>query len=331
MTIASVNLLLSSCRALRFTLNPPPFAFKPLEHARRCTQSQSDAPDVLRSDAQLPSQSGIINPPPLPFPQLPLHWAKMGAQIETPVEGTLYKHAFMNVNSKSALLSQNVRALGARIRAVRTAKGLTQKEFAPMLKVSQVAVSNWEKGADRPKAEILAKLAAMTADPDLRTYFVRESGMAVALGIESAAERTPATARPVPLLKDPIAAGTPRATDEAEIAQMLEMPRSWFPASGEFFAFKVVGDSMAPVVEEGYIVIIDASRRDPRKLVGQMVAAREDNGVTIKWLRKDKEAFLLVPQHVSPRIPVRIMRADDDWAIVGTVVKWIGQPPPIRK
>jgi SOS-response transcriptional repressor LexA len=73
-------------------------------------------------------------------------------------------------------------------------------------------------------------------------------------------------------------------------------------------------------------VIIDAAQHDPKKLVGQMVAAREGDGVTIKWLRKDKNDYLLVPQHVSPKFPVRIMRDEDDWSVVGVVVKWIGYP-----
>jgi SOS-response transcriptional repressor LexA len=85
---------------------------------------------------------------------------------------------------------------------------------------------------------------------------------------------------------------------------------------------------MAPIINDGYVIVVDAAQRDPRKLVGKMVAAREDDGVTIKWLRKDKDAYLLVPQHVSPRIPVKIMRAEDDWGIVGVVVKWIGYPAP---
>jgi SOS-response transcriptional repressor LexA len=88
---------------------------------------------------------------------------------------------------------------------------------------------------------------------------------------------------------------------------------------------------MSPIIGDGYIVIIDTSRRDPKKLIERMVAAREGDGVTIKWLRSDNGTFLLVPQHVTPRHQVRVMRADGDFSIVGEVVKWIGQPAPIRK
>lgn len=112
---------------------------------------------------------------------------------------------------------------------------------------------------------------------------------------------------------------------------MLPLPRSWFRRTGELIALRITGDSMAPIIQDGYIVIIDTSKRQAKQLVEKMVAAREDDGVTIKWLRRDGDTFLLVPQHVSPRHPVRIVQPFGDFSIVGEVVKWIGEPPPARK
>ena len=174
----------------------------------------------------------------------------------------------------------------------------------------------------------------MTADGDLRDYFVQESGFVELLmnfGKPKQQERAEPSIREIPLLKDAVAAGTPRATDENEIEQNLAFPRSWFRSPGELFALKIVGDSMAPVIGDGYIVVVDVSKRDPRKLIEHMVAAREGNGITIKWLRRDGDTFLLVPQHVTPRHQVRVMRAEGDFSIVGEVIKWIGQPAQIRK
>jgi len=137
--------------------------------------------------------------------------------------------------------------------------------------------------------------------------------------------------RNIPLLRDAIAAGNPRGIDESEIVAQIPFLKRWLPRGAQLYAFKVAGDSMAPIICDGYLVIVDAAQRDPKSLVGQMVAAREGDGVTIKWLRKDKDTYLLVPQHVSPRIPVRVMREEDDWSIVGVVLKWIGYPPPTGK
>jgi len=286
---------------------------------------------MLWRHVQLPRQRRIIDPTFLLIAQNCLNRAKMGVQIETPEEQVKYKRAYMNVNGKSTLFSQMTRALGAHIRSVRSAKGLTQKEFADLFGVSQVAVSNWEKGTDRPAPRILAKLSTLTVNAELKDYFIMESGLADALHAGSGLDSGTTITRPIPLLRDPVAAGTPRATDEREIAQVLMLPKLWFPATGELFALKVAGDSMTPIIGDGYIVIVDTSRRDPRKLVERMVAAREGDGITIKWLRKDGDTYMLVPQHISPRIQVRVMRAEGNFSIVGEVIKWIGQPASVRK
>lgn len=323
-----------SCRTLRFALDATPFALKPPENAIGCAQPEGHTANVLRCNGHFAGNGAEIDPAPLTLTQNPLQRAKMSVQIETPVDEDQYKHADMSVNNKSALIAQNLRALGARIRAIRTAKGLNQTDFARLFSVTQVAVSNWEKGVDRPGAKALMELAKLTADPDLRDYFVRESGFTelfMNFGRSERKESTESEIRQIPLLKDSVAAGTPRATNEKEIAQMLAFPRAWFRSPGELYALRVAGDSMSPVIGDGYIVIVDVSKRDPKKLVEHMVAAREGDGVTIKWLRRDGDTYLLVPQHVTPRHPVRIMRAEGNFSIVGEVIKWIGEPPPVRR
>ena len=234
----------------------------------------------------------------------------------------------MTVNTKSRLILPSLAAMGARIRAVRLAKGMNQKDFALGFEVSQGAISNWEKGVDRPSPRNLAKLASWTANDELRDFFLSESGLADITSKNSTRDEKAVSVR---LLRDAVAAGTPRALDEEQIDDILVLPRRWFPRSGELFALKVSGESMAPIIHNGYLVFVDTSKRDPKKLVERMVAAREGDGVTIKWLRRDGDTFLLVPQHTSPLYPVRVMRAEGDFSIVGEVVKWVGQPGPPRK
>jgi SOS-response transcriptional repressor LexA len=138
--------------------------------------------------------------------------------------------------------------------------------------------------------------------------------------------------RQVPVLRDAAAAGTPRAIDEGEIEYTLTFPPSLLPRGGKLFGVKIEGDSMSPFLETGYVVLIDVASRSPERLAGRMVAAREGDGLTIKWLRKQGDGvYLLVPQNTSLRHQIHIMHADGDWSIVGEVVKWIGEPPPPPK
>jgi len=208
---------------------------------------------------------------------------------------------------------------------------MKQSEFAELFGVTQVAISNWEKGENPPSTAALARLATLTSDEDLRQMLLAETGIESLAGTPSGRPKVPDMVRAIPMLRDPVAAGTPRATDEREVEQTLVLPKMWFPPGGELYAVKVAGESMAPIINDGYIVIINTSQRDPKRLIERMVAAREGDGVTIKWLRKDGDIYMLVPQHVSPRYQVRVMRPEGDFSIVGAVVRWIGEPPPVRK
>ena len=47
---------------------------------------------------------------------------------------------------------------GDRIRDARKAAGLTQRQLADILGVSNTSISNWEKGLSRPDADMIQKL-----------------------------------------------------------------------------------------------------------------------------------------------------------------------------
>ncbi len=88
---------------------------------------------------------------------------------------------------------------------------------------------------------------------------------------------------------------------------------------------------MAPILLDGHIVIINVASRNPAQLVWRMVAARNAEGVTIKWLRLNSGVYSLVPQHTAPEFEIAYLRPLGDFEIVGEVVKWIGEPPPPPK
>jgi SOS-response transcriptional repressor LexA len=218
----------------------------------------------------------------------------------------------------------------ARISRLRKFLNLKQIPFARRLSVDQGAVSKWEAGKNRPEPSTFVRLAGLAHGVEKR-WFLEQAGVADVSSPEPTKTRKRIDDRLVwvPLLHDPVGAGLLRNVSEIDVDREIPFAADLMPNGGKLRAFKVSGDSMAPIINDGYVIVVDAAQRDPRKLVGQMVAAREDDGITIKWLRKDKGEYLLVPQHVSPRIDVRIMRAEDDWGIVGVVVKWIGYPAPL--
>ena len=208
---------------------------------------------------------------------------------------------------------------------LRRTQFMGQIAFAKWLGVSQSVVAKWETGARPVPYKTVLLLATSVTDPAQREFWGKLAGIKP-LG-DAELENT----REVPLLRDAAACGTPRAVDEKEIEEVLSFPQRWLPRGGSIFAIKVVGDSMSPLLEEGYIVLVDIASRSADKLADRMILARDGDEVTVKWLRRQESMLLLVPQNTSPRHAVRVWTRSDNRAIVGEVVCWIGQPPRPRK
>jgi SOS-response transcriptional repressor LexA len=214
-------------------------------------------------------------------------------------------------------------AVPSKIRQLREYCRLRQEDLAVACGVSRGAVARWEAGEDMPPPRVFVVLAKYAISQDQRWWWLGLAGIEKKdlEGIQQV------NIKMVPLLKDSIAAGTPRAVDESEIERQLIFPTEWLPQTGTVTALRVAGDSMSPLIDSGYIVLVDTSQRDPKKLINKMVAAREADEVTIKWLRQEGRFFHLVPQHTSPRHPIRILTPESDIAIIGEVIRWIGAPP----
>lgn len=68
--------------------------------------------------------------------------------------------------------------IGARIKAARERKGLQQKQVAELLGISAQKLANWEKGTNRPNAEMLpniCKVLDVTLDMLLDTERTEQS------------------------------------------------------------------------------------------------------------------------------------------------------------
>ena len=241
-----------------------------------------------------------------------------------------------------------------RITAARKKLKMSQTDFAEALKVGQGNVSKWERGANRPLPDVFVKIAGLVSGTD-KLYFLEEAGLpseyfmgtaektmpseivrstkrVIAESYAPIGDRTYKTAEAalVPLLSGAVVAGNPHNIDEDEIEQYLPYPKHMLPTEGTIVAVRVSGDAMAPIIDEGYTVFLDISKRDPKRLVNKMVAIKDGDAITIKWLRRDVGLYLLVPQTVSQRHPVRVLNMESGSGIVGEVVKWLGHPRPVR-
>jgi SOS-response transcriptional repressor LexA len=160
-------------------------------------------------------------------------------------------------------------------------------------------------------------------------WFQRTEGLAVSRVPGFMKQREPIVeeARKIPFLRDAALAGTSMAADEQFIAEIISLPAHWFEDESELCAVVVSGSSMEPIINDQSVVIIDTLHKHPRDLVGSMVAVRQNDGVAVKWLRRNANVYLLMPQQASADDPVIVLRPKSDLSVIGKVVKWIGTPP----
>jgi transcriptional regulator with XRE-family HTH domain len=214
-----------------------------------------------------------------------------------------------------------------RLKELRTRIGFTQKELAAAIGVTQSAIAQWEKGSS--KLSPMACVAVGRLAGEEKDWWFNLAGPRLA-EIERSVEnqkQVPNNFVSVPLLKDSAAAGSGRFIEEKDVEDLLLLPSSWVPHPAGTKCIKIDGNSMSPILEDGYVVAIDTTQRDLKKLVNEMVAARDpEGGVTVKWLRHAKH-YLLVAQHTSVDYNPQILNEDSGWEIIGKVLWWIGKPP----
>jgi len=156
--------------------------------------------------------------------------------------------------------------LGDKIRDARKAAGLTQRQLADKIKVSNTSISNWEKGVSNPDPDTIQNLCwALEVQPN---YFFDTDARILPPNVlpMPETERVPRIGR--------IACGDPIIAEE-NIESYDEVLSSWHAD----FTLMCIGDSMAPKIENGDIVAI---RSQPTVENGEIAAVRIGDEATLK-------------------------------------------------
>jgi transcriptional regulator with XRE-family HTH domain len=188
-----------------------------------------------------------------------------------------------------------------RILAFRQARNLTQSELAKQLNTSAMAISRWERGEAQPPAEAYLRLGHVAGDP-LCWFFWGRAGLNTAdlmrilpvarrrlhrgianVQIVHAGAETVRTLKPTDLVAIPVLsvhAATPgeEAEEVADLDQLepeaiWAAPAEWCPNPAKTISFRVKGNSMSPLILDGYIIAVDTSDVPRDKLIGQIVVA----------------------------------------------------------
>jgi repressor LexA len=228
--------------------------------------------------------------------------------------------------------------IGSKIRRLREAKKLSQKEFASLIGVSNSRVSNWEMGINRPDVDILSTICdvlEVSADAllDLHTSEIGEWSAPLVSAYASAIRPTQEAAcavlgiphvKPDPLYKPevdtcdmlvysfPAAAGIPvMAEDDYE---RIEFPESEVP-SGADFGIRIKGDSMQPTIMDESIVFV---RKQPELQNGQLGIFMIDDEAACKRFYKKGNTVSLKSD--NPAYSDIIIKDHQRFYVVGKVL-----------
>jgi SOS-response transcriptional repressor LexA len=243
------------------------------------------------------------------------------------------------------------REWASRIIALRRRVAVSQSEFGRQLNSSAMAVSRWERGVQEPPANIYIQLGNITGDPECWYFWGRaglHSGdlMRVLPAVRSRLEKdrlpdlrmVQAGAQrlrkrgshlvAIPVL--PVVAATHGgkgdpavALDQARAETVLAAPSSWCPNPAYTSCLRVRGRSMMPLLHDDYIVVVDKSQTNRRKLYGQIVvAAHNEQGLIVSRLQRFDGTEVLVPEN---REYDSIAISSSNWRIVAKILWWIGR------
>jgi len=113
---------------------------------------------------------------------------------------------------------------------------------------------------------------------------------------------------------------------DAPVEGMIAAPKDWCPTPSATTCLRVKGNSMNPLLYDGYILVADSSQTDPSKLDGKIVIAwHKDKGLTVSRLQAYDHTEVLRAENSAYESVV--LNKKHSWKIVAKVLWWIGKAP----
>ena len=218
----------------------------------------------------------------------------------------------------------------------RESSGRTRLSLSRELGVTKNTVSNWELGQNEPSVEMLVRLSDLATESWKSLFLDHAKGKSgltgsaidgiVAMGADlgdvearQKPKQSPNFAS-IPLFMGFAGAGDARLNDNEEREGVISVPRSLCAHPEETVCIRISGESMEPTISRDSIVAIDRSQRRIDKLLGRIVAARnDDDGLIVKRLVRIEGRDVLASD--NPGYFPKYL--DQGWFLIGRVVWWI--------
>ncbi len=240
---------------------------------------------------------------------------------------------------------------------LRTGLALNQVEFGNTFHCSAMPVSRWERGVSEPPSHVYIEMGNLAGDP-LCWYFWGRAGLsredllrvvrqlqarlrkaqlpnlevvAAGSGGKRPRSKTKLQLVAIPLLKSVAVAHGEKDGGEggellhdAPIESMIAAPKDWCPNPSTTSCVRVRGNSMSPLIHDGYILAVDSAQTEINELNGKIVIAwHRDRGLTVSRLNRFDHTVVL--QSENTNYESITLSGKQKWKIVAKVLWWIGK------
>jgi SOS-response transcriptional repressor LexA len=219
-----------------------------------------------------------------------------------------------------------------------------------------MAISRWERGEQEPTNRAYIELGNLAGNPKCWQFWgraglhsenllrvmpeMRERLQTSSFGdleivrAGSGAQKTHLQKQKlvaIPLLKVVAAAHGETGSDPSSllvgpVESMIAAPRDWCPNPATTRCLRVRGNSMSPLIQDGYIVAVDSSQNDQIQLNEKIVIAwHKDRGLTVTRFRRFDHTEVLEPE--NHEYGAITLSAKQRWTILAKVLWWIAMAP----
>lgn len=194
-------------------------------------------------------------------------------------------------------MADSTKSVGKLIYDRRTELGITQKEVADFVGVSEATVSRWESGhIDNMRRDRIAALSKILRLSPLAIMGIDDTDLSTRLPdmvpIDARTFRVPIVGR--------VAAGRPIVVDE-EIIGYEYIDNKYSKDGHEYFGLRIVGKSMEPTIMDGDIVIV---RRQNYVESGEIAIVLIDGEeATAKEVKESADGITLIGHNTAVYTP----------------------------
>lgn len=194
-------------------------------------------------------------------------------------------------------MADSTKSVGKLIYDRRTELGITQKEVADFVGVSEATVSRWESGhIDNMRRDRIAALSKILRMSPLAIMGIDDTDLSTRLpnmiSIDARTFRVPIVGR--------VAAGRPIVADE-EIIGYEYIDNKYSKDGHEYFGLRIVGKSMEPTIMDGDIVIV---RRQNYVENGEIAIVLIDGEeATAKEVKESADGITLIGHNAAVYTP----------------------------